>query len=33
MNKMKVHLNCEDDEVQVNHLEIIHHLPKFKSHL
>jgi hypothetical protein len=31
--QMKVHLNCEDDEVKVNHLESIHHLPKFRSHL
>lgn len=31
--QMKIHLNCENDEVQVNHLEIIHHLLEFQSHL
>jgi hypothetical protein len=29
----ELEVNCENDKVQVNHLEIIYHLPKFQSHL
>lgn len=29
----KLEIDCEDDKVQVNHLETIYHLPKFQSHV
>jgi hypothetical protein len=29
----ELEVDCEDDKVQVNHLEIIYHLPKFQSHV